>query len=167
MKKIVSLLLVMLLLACSAAYAESIDVAGMPDDELIALYESVKAEMQERGISHSSSKTLIEGKYIVGEDIEPGDYIITCTQSIGDDLQDAYSGLGDMYDSLPDTEGVGNVFDAFGSMMGGIGATVEILGDYGDVISTTMLKTGESVDISLKEGTALNITDGTFTLEQK
>ena len=167
MNKIVSLLLVAMLMACSVASAEGIDIASMTDADLIALFDSVQSEMQNRNISQSSAKTLIEGKYIVGSDIQPGEYIITCTESIGDELQDAYNGLGDMYNSIPDTEGYGDIFSSFGSIMSNVGMTVEVLGDYGDVIKTTNLKTGEGIELSLKDGTALSVSDGTCTIEPK
>ena len=38
--------------------------------------------------------------------------------------------------------------------------TVEILGDYGDVLNTWTLKAGENLRITLNEGTALSIKDG-------
>lgn len=51
--------------------------------------------------------------------------------------------------------------------MGDMNMTLEIIGDYGDVLKTTTLKTGESLDITLEDGTALNIKDGTCMLEPK
>ena len=54
-------------------------------------------------------------------------------------------------------------------MLGGmmetyVDLTVEIIGDYGDVLRTYTLKTGDSMSITLKEETALQITDGSCTI---
>jgi hypothetical protein len=42
--------------------------------------------------------------------------------------------------------------------------TVEIVGDYGDVLKRYDMKAGDSLDITLKEKTALKISDGSCTL---
>ena len=42
--------------------------------------------------------------------------------------------------------------------------TVEIIGDYGDVLKTYSMKTGDTMSITLKEETALQITDGSCTI---
>jgi len=41
---------------------------------------------------------------------------------------------------------------------------VEIIGNYGDVLKSYNLKTGETMNIVLEEGTALQISDGSCTL---
>ena len=42
---------------------------------------------------------------------------------------------------------------------------VKILGDYGDVLRSVEMKTGDVVTLSLSEGTALQISEGSCTLE--
>ena len=45
-----------------------------------------------------------------------------------------------------------------------IDMTVEIIGDYGDVLKRYDMKAGDSIKITLKARTALKITDGSCTL---
>ena len=45
-----------------------------------------------------------------------------------------------------------------------IDMTVEIVGDYGDVLKRYDMKAGDSLPIALKPGTALKITDGSCTI---
>ena len=73
------------------------------------------------------------------------------------------SALGGVADSLG--EDWGGLFGSLGGMMSDvINAEVEILGDYGAVLKSFELKAGDSVRITLSEGTALQITDGTCVL---
>ena len=109
--------------------------------------------------------TLREGKYIIGEDIMPGTYTITCIQTTGEDVSNMYGSLGGMMDSLGGTQGYGKLFSAFGGLMEEyIGVTVEIIGDYGDVLKTYTMQKDDTFTIKLKDKTALKITDGTCTL---
>lgn len=82
MKKIVSLLLVFLLLAGSAACAEGTDFSTMTTDELLALREELNAEINTR---IGDDNTLIgDGVYVAGVDIKPGMYQITCAAAFDD-----------------------------------------------------------------------------------
>ena len=45
-----------------------------------------------------------------------------------------------------------------------VGMTVNIPGDYGDVLKACALKTGDSMNITLKKETALQIPDGACTI---
>ena len=111
--------------------------------------------------------TLREGRYIVGEDIDAGSYILTCTATTGDQMGTAYGALGGALDALGGTKGYGNLFNAFGGLMAEeLTMTVAILGSYGDVVTSRELKTGERVKVTLKKGTALKISDGTCTLSK-
>lgn len=75
MKKIVTMLLLALLIACSAAYAEGIDFSSMSTDELLALREELNAEIESRiGVE---AETINKGIYTVGEDIKAGTYTIS------------------------------------------------------------------------------------------
>lgn len=110
-------------------------------------------------------RTLREGKYIIGEDIEPGTYRLTCLETAGEHMKDAYGVLGDAMDALDGSQGYGSMFDAFGGMFEQyVGMTVEILGDYGDVLKSWDLKAGDSMSITLKTETALQISDGSCTI---
>ena len=127
---------------------------------LLALAGAAAAEKPDGG------KTLKEGRYIIGEDIEAGAYTLTCTATAGDEMNDAYGSLGSAFDAL---NGGGYEYGSLFGALGGIAAiygdmTVEILGSYGDVLRSCSLKAGESMSITLKEETALQIMDGTCTI---
>ena len=110
-------------------------------------------------------RVLREGKYIIGEDIEAGTYTLTCIATAGEQMNDTYGSLGSAFDAI---EG-GNEFGSLFGMLGGmaedyVDMTVEIIGDYGDVLKTYSMKTGDTMSIILKEETALQITDGSCTI---
>ena len=110
-------------------------------------------------------RVLREGKYIIGEDIEAGTYTLTCIATAGEQMNDTYGSLGSAFDAI---EG-GNEFGSLFGMLGGmaedyVDMTVEIIGDYGDVLKTYSMKTGDTMSITLKEETALQITDGSCTI---
>ena len=113
----------------------------------------------------AEGRSLREGKYVIGEDIEPGRYTLTCTGTAGEQMSDAYGSLGNAFDALEGGNSYGSLFGALGGMMEEyVHMTVEILGDYGDVLKTYSMKTGDSMSIVLKAQTALQITDGSCTI---
>ena len=113
----------------------------------------------------AESRTLREGRYIVGEDIETGTYTLTCIATAGEQMKDAYGSLGSAFDALDGDGGYGSLFGALGGMMEDvIDMTVEIIGDYGDVLKRYDMKAGDIIKITLKAKTALKITDGSCTL---
>ena len=110
-------------------------------------------------------RALREGRYIVGEDIEAGAYTLTCTATAGEQMKDAYGSLGGAFDKLDGGSEYGSLFGALGGLMEEvIDMTVEIIGDYGDVLKRYDMKAGDSIKITLKAKTALKITDGSCTL---
>ena len=164
MKKLISvvLILLMLLSAMACAFAEN-TLTGYSDDQLKQLYEMVKEEMMKRGLPLAQEVTLREGKFIVGQDILPGTYTLKCTATSGDTYGDLYSSLGDAYSSFDSA--LGGLMGSLGGMMGDvINAEVEILGNYGTVLKSFEMKAGDSVRLTLEEGTALQISDGTCVL---
>ena len=167
MKKLLSVLLILALtlalLSVTASAASAPDFSKTTDKELQELYEAVREEMIARGLPLAQEITLKAGKFIVGEDILPGTYTVKCLKSDGDAYGDLYSGLGDAYAGLDSN--LGGLMGALGGMMGEIVTTsVEIIGDYGTVLKTYELKTGDSVTVKLEEGTALQISDGSVLL---
>lgn len=164
MKKIFAFALALVILSLNVfACADGTDLQSLSDQELLTLYEEVRTEMSRRGII--SARALPAGKYIVGEDILPGTYRITCTGTEGEDLGNAYSSLGNAYGAILGSEW-GSLMDSLGGAMGTMSeATVKILGDYGTVIKTISMKTGDVSSITLNEGTALEISDGSVTIE--
>ena len=166
MKKLFSSLLIaalVLSLFSVSAFADSNPFSKYSDKELRELYDAVREEMIARGLPLAQEITLREGKFIVGEDILPGTYTIKCLSTSGETYGDMYSALGGVADSLG--EDWGGLFGSLGGMMSDvINAEVEILGDYGTVLKSFELKAGDSVRITLSDGTALQITDGTCVL---
>ena len=150
----------------AAVPAADLDLASLGDDELKQLYADVRQEMTDRNIPLSSEMTLREGKFIVGEDILPGSYTITCLESDGEKIGDAYSSLGNAIDELDEEDsGTGGLMSALGGMMGDVAPTVvEVLGDYGSVLKSFELKSGESTSVTLEENTAHEVTGGVITL---
>ncbi len=162
MKKLFSALLVLCLVLClftvSASAAGSL--SSYSDTQLKQLYEAVKEEMVKRGLPLVQEITLREGKFIVGQDIQPGTYTIQCTETFGDTYGGAYSSLGGMFGGE-----LGDLMGSLGGMMGDlINTEVEIIGDYGTVLKSFELGVGDSAQITLSAGTALQISDGTCVL---
>lgn len=163
MKRIFAVLLVAAVLLGIPAYAESVDLKSLSDRELLSLYESVRTEMAERGIT--AARSLRAGTYIIGEDILPGTYLITCTGTEAEALGDAYSSLGNAYGALLGDEW-GSLMGSLGGAMGTLsGVTVQVLGDYGTVLKKIEMKTGDRSTIALSEGTALKVSEGSITIE--
>ena len=111
--------------------------------------------------------TLRAGKYIIGQEIEAGTYTLTCTGTDGEQMNDAYGALGSAFDKLDGSGGseYSTLFGALGGLMENyVDLTREIIGNYGDVLKSYSLKTGETMNIVLEEGTALQISDGSCTL---
>ena len=161
MKKLFSALLVLCLAFClfSIPASAANSISDYSDDQLKQLYELVRDEMIKRGLPLAQEVTLREGKFIVGQDILPGSYTVKCTATSGDTYGDLYSSLGDAYSSFDSA--LGGLMGSLGGMMG---AEVEILGDYGTVLKSFEMKAGDSARITLEEGTALQISDGTCVL---
>lgn len=108
---------------------------------------------------------LQEGKYVIGRDIDPGRYTLTCTGTDGEDMKEAYDHLGKAMDALGGSNSYGDLMSAFGGLYEELSElTVEVLGDFGDVLSSYSLKNGDSMPIQLNEGTALNVSKGSCTL---
>lgn len=107
-----------------------------------------------------------DGKYIVGEDVEAGIYELTCVSTAGEQLGNAYGALGGALDALEGGDDYGELFGALGGLMETyVEMSVEIVGDYGDVLESYSLEAGESIRIELQAETAMVITDGSCTLE--
>ena len=153
------LVLLMFLSVMSCAFADT-SLANYSDAQLKQLYAAIKDEMVRRGLPLAQEVTLREGKFIIGQDIQPGTYTIKCTETFGDTYGDAYSSLGGLFGG-----DWGDLMGSLGGMMGDlINAEVEILGDYGTVLKSFELGVGDSARITLSAGTALQISDGTCVL---
>ena len=154
---------VVCLLSTAASAAGAPDFSQMSDKEVQEIYEAVRDEMIARGLPLAQEITLKSGKFIVGEDILPGTYTVKCLKSDGDTYGDLYSGLGNAYSGIDSS--LGGLMGSLGGMMGDLITTgVDIIGDYGTVLKSYELKTGDSVTVKLEEGTALQISDGSVLL---
>ena len=164
MKRIVCIILTITLLSAALfTHAEAADLKSMSDSDLLLLYDYVRAEMHSRGIS--PAKSLRAGKYIIGEDILSGTYKITCTSTEGEDIGDAYSSIGNAYGALLGDEW-GSLLGSLGGAMGSFSeASIKIVGDYGSVLKSYTMKKGDVMTVTLSEGTALEISDGSVTIE--
>ena len=160
MKKIIVVLLAILLMALPVL-GQTDEIRNLSDDQLRSLYDAIKSEIARRGLD-AVEMTLGEGKYIIGKDIPAGNYTITCLSTEGESLGSAYGSLGNAYDSLSGGgDAWSNLFGSLGNMMSEISELeVEILGDYGDVLKKVTLKKDASADLTLSEGTALQISEG-------
>ena len=171
MKRTIAFLLVLLTLCAASACAETPDFSRMTDDQLRAAYLALRMEAAARGLALGESLTLHEGRYIVGQDIDPGTYVITCVGTSTEDLSRSFGSLGAAMDGLDGTGGTSysDLYASLGSAFAALdeGAKVEIIGDYGTVIKSTQLKKGQSVTITLDGKVALKITDGSCLLESK
>lgn len=77
MKKFVAVISILLLLFCHfSAISEEIDLESMSTNELMQLQIMVQDELYKR--DRFMDCFLNPGEYIVGEDIEPGDYLVHC-----------------------------------------------------------------------------------------
>lgn len=162
MKKLFSTLLVLCLAFClfSIPASAANSISDYSDDQLKQLYELVRDEMIKRGLPLAREISLREGKFIVGQDIQPGTYTLKCTETFGETYGDAYSSLGGLFG-----DELGGLMGSLGGMMSDmINAEAEIIGNYGTVLKSFELKSGDSVRITLDEGTALQLSDGAFIL---
>lgn len=168
MKKTLITLIIALLVFVTPAFAQKSEVRNLSDAQLKELYETVKSEMERRGLD-KVELTLAEGRYIIGKDIPAGNYIITCISTEGESLSGVYDSLGSAYDSLTGSGNAwSNLFGALGGLMEDVSELqAEILGDYGDVLQKITLKKDASADITLKEGTALKISEGSARIISK
>lgn len=75
MKKLCLVLILALLFSTVCGFAEGIDLSGMSSDELIALSIEVQKAIDEKGSDIGSF--MYPGMYIVGKDIDEGEYVLS------------------------------------------------------------------------------------------
>ena len=75
---------------------------------------------------------------------------------------DIYSALGNMASLDDEVAGLTGLFGAFGGIVDNLASMdVEIVGDFGAVLKSYEVKVGDTVTVSLTEGTALKTSNGT------
>ncbi len=72
--RVLALVLVLVLFVVPSAFA-AVDLSGMSYEELVALRDSINAELLSRGIEKKVN--VPAGEYIIGKDIPAGEYKIT------------------------------------------------------------------------------------------
>lgn len=178
MKKLLVIVMIICILMASNAIAETTNqYAQIPDEVLTILYNEVMAEMKNRGLLESDSESnnilrtkvedivLHEGKYIIGDDIPAGTYLITCTEA-DDSYQDYFSAMGGLAGLMDEETGnaYSSLFNALGMLAGEPTINITIIGPYGSTEKSYKLKKNENVKISLRENTAIEISAGSCTL---
>lgn len=103
MKKLCLAMVLVMLFSMVCAFAESVDLSGLSDDELIELDFQIQEEISNR--DNFMDSILYPGKYIVGEDLEEGEYIVKCLKLINEDYVYGYVEL------YPETEPHGDSID--------------------------------------------------------
>lgn len=106
MKKILALVVLLAILATTAASAAEIDLAGMTFDELRELQQKVSAEIIKR--PEWKEVVVPAGEWIVGEDIPAGSYSVkihptessTYVKIWGHAIDDYSAGGGLVYDFI-------------------------------------------------------------------
>lgn len=75
MRKLISMLLLLLIIFCNTTYAEGIDIASMSLEEIVELHKMIDAEIDAR---ISCEESLIpSGVYVAGKSIKSGSYVLS------------------------------------------------------------------------------------------
>lgn len=75
MRTIGLMLVLALLFAFTPAIGDSSDVSSLGDDELLAMFDAAKDEIEKRGLPKSGE--LPKGEYYIGQDIAEGSYVFS------------------------------------------------------------------------------------------
>lgn len=182
--KRISVILCALLLSVSllgVAIAEGIDYTSLSLEDLITMRDDISREINQRVAS--SSDALIPGEYLVGRDIAPGAYTVTCLKGgYADGAQSLAGKVGNVIGNLSDligesaTEVAGSTIDSLATkhMLVGVFTQGEGYETCRNDISpddaflayaetSHALEEGESVVISLEEGQYLIVRHGEGT----
>ena len=129
-------------------------------NELIAFQEKYC-----KSLPQASEYSFGQGTFVVGLDLKPGTYDITCESSSGNDMDSSMAGLSDFYNSQGMSE-YADMFDSMSGMYDTIGGltimTYKPNTDYYDQYLT--LKVGETARIIMEDGGKIEISDGTAKL---
>lgn len=181
MKKMLCLAVIICVLMTTTAVTETTDLyAQIPDELLTILYDEIVNEMQKRGLlelelernaafrTRSETIVLHEGKYVIGDDIPAGTYLVTCTE-VDDSYQSYISAMSGLAGLLGEEEGASyaSLFGALGTLAGEPTVYIKIVGSYGSTEKSYKLKKDENIKITLRENTAIEISEGSCTLESQ
>lgn len=138
MKKFISMVLALLCLALPAM-AEEIDLSGMDLPTLLKLHEQLDAAIQEQVDCLLDSNNIFQGVYVVGKDIKPGYYLVTCIVDSEDEGN--FDFFYELYDSEETyTKHNRSMFDRFNA--------------------------GDSTQLNLQDGMVLRIVNGTALIQE-
>lgn len=159
MKRFAVILLVFVMIF-SMAYAESIDLTGMSDEELLALSDSLDLELVDRNLR----PILSVGDYVGGKDIGVGKYVVyehsedhhsqawyICvykSETARADYQKAYADYQVARQKANDNKAAGKDYEYPAEV---------VFSDYG--IRTT-IESGDTFAFSIKEGEMLSVGKG-------
>ena len=90
MKKLTALILILLGMVC-AAYCEEMPIESMSLEELFTLRAAIDSRIFELSGAELDSSTIYEGVYIVGKDIAPGRYLMTCNKETDDQFDEDFA----------------------------------------------------------------------------
>ncbi len=89
MKRIAALVLAITLLSSTPVIAADLDLSSMTTDELVALQDSIKTELNDRG--YSANDEIATGVFLVGRDIRAGVFTFEASEhtmiNIYDDME--------------------------------------------------------------------------------
>lgn len=144
---------------------------GYMTDDIYKVINTIKA-LATYAVSNETNETDLpneysfgQGTFVVGLDLKPGTYDITCESSSGNDMDSSMAGLSDFYNSQGMSEyadminSMSGMYDSIGGM---IVKTYKAGGSYHDQYLT--LKAGETARIILEDGGKIEISDGTAKL---
>lgn len=138
MKKFISMVLALLCLALPAM-AEETDLSGMDLPMLLKLHEQLDAAIQEQVDCLLDSNNIFQGVYVVGKDIKPGYYLVTCI--IDSEDEGNFDFFYELYDSEETyTKHNRSMFDRFNA--------------------------GDSTQLNLQDGMVLRIVNGTALIQE-
>lgn len=128
-------------------------------------YDTLKTLNESFKVDTTTEYSFGQGTFVVGLDLKPGTYDITCESSSGNDMDSSMAGLSDFYNS----QGMSEYADMINSMsgmydtIGGLTVmTYKPNTSYYDQYLT--LKAGETARIILEDGGKIEISDGTAKL---
>lgn len=135
MKKILALVLALLLMS-GVALSEELNLQAMTDEQLMEYYTQIVTELMNRGILNEH---LYVGEYIVGEDLEPGRYVLSVVEAYENKYENAYIEY--------------QVLEYNASS-----------GKWDRLTFVDLYHVGEKTSVTLKEGQKLKISNGEFEI---
>lgn len=104
-----------------------------------------------------------QGTYVVGQDLQPGTYDVTCNSVNDEGYSDSIGALGDAYSSMGMSD-FGSAFNSLGDLYGSLETmTINIQYSNGTYANYLSLKSGETARVILESGMRIDLSGGTST----